>query len=329
MPRSERSPDFVERKGLASSFWLSAAAFVGGFVFSLWYVHAYYLGDAQLYTLFYDSLRDTSIEYWAYLQNIYLGSAEPFYRWVIGPAAYFGVDRTLYLSFWNGILVAAICFCLYKYRCGIVFSSLLLSNYYLLVILGPAERLKFAYICLILSAAVDGIKLRFVLSAISIFFHTQALVQFSSAAGFWGARNLPRFLRTPLRTLLISVSLAVLVGVILYFFYEAVGRSVVDKSAVYSDTSGGLSEAIQWLMLAGAGVIVFRDRLAYLVGMVPMGVLTILFGNRVNVATLVFFAFMAMTQRKTYHPVVLAVMAYMSIKSIPFLLDVMAYGTGY
>lgn len=311
------------------SWTASIAFFFGGFFFSIWYLDVYYLGDVLAYSRFYYALYRAPFNYWEFLQNFHLGSAEPFYRWLVGPAGYYDVDRVWFISFWNGILVASIYFALVKYNCSVLFSVFMLSNYYLLVLLGPAERLKFAYICLIIGYNLDSVRSRLILSIASIFFHTQALVQFGSAAGYWMASNFGRALRTPLRTLIIGVLTGLAIGAVLYFFYEAVGRSISDKSVVYSGTSGGIAEAIQWAMLATAGALVFRDRIPFLVGMAPMGVLTILFGNRVNVATLVFFAILAMTQGKTRHPIVLAVMAYMSVKSVPFMIDVIETGSGY
>jgi hypothetical protein len=303
--------------------------FLIGFVFSAWYLDAYYLGDARAYQTFYDSLYRAPVSQWEMLQNLHLGSAEPAYRYLIGPAAFNNVDRILYISIWNGLFIALICNILFRYKASIIFAVFLLSNYYVLVLLGPAERLKFAYITLLFSFSFKRPKLQLAFLASSIFFHTQAIVQFVSAAAYWVGSNLDKLLRAPLRTLMASVLLTFALGTVLYFFYEAVGQSISDKSQVYGDASAGLSEAVQWVLLLIVGLAVFSGRFAYFVGMLPMGVLTILFGNRVNVATLTFFVVLALSQGKTRHPAVLLVMAYMTIKSVPFLLDVLKYGTGY
>lgn len=319
----------IDEKNKRISWVLALLFFSAGFAFSSWYLDAYYLGDSVAYERFYQSIFRVPPSYWEYFQNFHLGSSEPLYRLVIGPAAYYDLDRVFYISLWNGLLVSLTAYSLYKYRSSFLFSLLLFTNYYLFVLLGPAERLKFAYICLVLAYSVNGIKLRFLLSAASIFFHTQALVQFASAAGYWVMSRLKTFLLTPLRTLIVGLLFAIVLGTIIYVFFEVVGQSISDKSVVYSEQSSGISEAIQWAMILVVGGLVFKGRPAYVVGMLPMGALTILFGNRVNVATLVFFAVMAMTQEKTRNPLVLAVMAYMSIKSVPFLMDVVRYGTAY
>lgn len=321
--------EMIANDGKKTGWVVALLFFLPGFGFSMWYLDAYYLGDTVAYERFYRSIFRVPLSYWEYFQSLHLGSSEPLYRLVVGPAAYYDLDRVLYISVWNGLLISLTAYSLYKYRSSFIFSVFLFTNYYLLVLLGPAERLKFAYICLLLAYSVNGTKLRFLFSAASIFFHTQALVQFASGAGYWVMSKLKIFLLTPLRTLVVGLLLVTVLGAIIYVFFEVVGQSISDKSVVYSEQSSGLAEAIQWTMLLIAGGLVFKGRVAYLVGMLPMGALTILFGNRVNVATLAFFVVMAMTQQKTRNPVVLAVMAYMSVKSVPFLLDVVQYGTAY
>lgn len=312
-----------------TSWILSIPFFVIGFVFSLWYLEAYYLGDVVHYTQFYNSLYGMPRQHWADLQRAALGSSEPLYRYILALGAYFGADRTLYLATWNGILIGTIGFILAKYRCSILFGFLVLTNSYLFALLGSAERLKFAYIFLMLAFAVEGRNAKFLLAASSPFLHTQAMVQFASGFGFYVVANLRNFAKTPLKSLILLVGLALVISAVSYLFVASVGQAVETKSAHYAAESGGLMEAIQWAMLLIAGVVLFKERLAYVVGMLPMGVLTVLFGNRVNVATLALFAGLAILQRKTSNPVVLAVMAYMSIKSVPFLIDVAKYGTGY
>lgn len=313
-----------------SPTWLVAAPFFAvGVLFSIWYLDAYYMGDAIFYTRFYDSLYGMPLEHWANLQLTHLSSTEPLYRLVLGLGAYIGWDRISYLSVWNGVFTGAIGYALVKYRCSPLFSLFVLTNFYFLVLLGPAERLKFAYIMLILAFVVETRWLKFALAVSSPFFHTQAIVQFVSGLGYYLFSNLRTFARTPGRALLLAaLGGAALVG-ISYLFLGLVGQSIENKSADYAEASGGLVEGIQWGLLLAAGLYVFKGKPAYFVAMLPMGPLTVLFGNRVNVATFALFASLAILQRKTSNPIVLAVMGYMSIKSVPFLLDVVQYGDGF
>lgn len=307
----------------------TVALFTFGFLFSYWYLDAYYMGDQLFYRNFYGALFGTAPQLWAALQESYLGSSEPLYRYVIGIGAFYDVDRLSYLSFWNAALIASIGYVLFKYRSGLLFALLLLTNYYLLVLLGPAERLKFAYICFVLGFASQNIAVRVALSLASFFFHTQALIQFASTGAYLLVREYRYFVASPVRLLGSVIAAAAGLGAVFYVFYALLGSSITLKMEVYSSASEGYLEALQWALILGGGLVVFRNRLAYFAGMLPMGILTILFGNRVNVATFVFFVALAITQRKTAHPIVLAVMAYMSLKSIPFMINVLRYGTGY
>lgn len=312
-----------------AGLWLAGFAFIIGYIFSRWYLYIYYLGDAEHYALFYNSLYGMDPKHWASLQRSYLGSAEPLYRYVIGAAAYFGIDRITYLSMWNGLLTGSIAYILSKNRSSLLFAALIFSNYYLLIILGPAERLKFSYIALALAACVSSIRLKYLLSILAVFFHTQSLAQFVASAGHYVTKNYRSIFTTPLRTMAISVAIAASLAAAGYIFMGAAGSTLAAKSAGYASRSGGLGEIVQWAMLLAGGLLVFRDKIAYAVGMLPIGILTYLYGNRINVAALVLFAFLALAQRKTNHPIVLAVMAYMSFKSISFISDVMRYGTGF
>src|SRR5690606_38999651 len=126
----------------------------------------FYLGDPEHYTRFYNSLFGVHPRNWAALQRAQLGSAEPLYRYVIGAAAFFGIDRIQYISMWNGVLTASIGYVLLKHQSSIIFAVLVFTNYYLMVILGSAERLKFAYIFLTLSACAYSIRPKYILSVI-------------------------------------------------------------------------------------------------------------------------------------------------------------------
>lgn len=316
--------------GQRSLTWLVAIPFfILGSVFSLWYVEAYSSGDAVAYTRFYDVLFRLPTQHWSFFQRSYIGSAEPLYRYLIALGAYYGIDRVVYISAWNGIFIGVIGYILVKHRCSLIFCFFVFTNFYLLVLLGSAERLKFSYIALVLAFAIDNRKLRLLLAAVSPFFHTQAAVQFASAGCYFIAANLRRFALTPLRSLFFGISgLATLIA-ISYLFYATVGQVLEVKVDYYASESGGVVEAMQWGMLVVAGLVTFKNRLGFFAGMLPMGILTILFGNRVNVATLALFVALAILQRKTKNPIVLAVMAYMSFKSVEFLSGVIRFGDGF
>ena len=306
-----------------------SAAFIAGYLFSLWLLDAYYLGDPEHYARFYYSMYGVNPEHWGSLQKSHLGSAEPFYRYIVGVPAYFGVDRIEYIAVWNGIFTSIIGYILLNYRSSIIFSVFVFTNYYFIILLGSAERLKFSYIFLALAVCLGKPWKKYLSSIISVFFHTQALIQFISSFAYYAAKNYKALLSSPMRILFVSLGVAISLALAGYLFLGSVGDVVAAKSAGYSERSGGVSEVIQWFLLLIVGVYVFRDKIAIICGMLPMGLFTFMYGNRVNVATFAFFAIMAMAHRKTNNPWILMVMAYMSFKSIQFIQDIIQFGTGY
>lgn len=306
-----------------------AASFIIGYIFSLWYLDIYYSGDAYHYNRFYTALYQMPPLYWEGLQREHISSAEPLYRYIIGIGAFFGVDRIHYIAIWNGLLVSLAAFILQKYKSSFIFAMLFFTNYYLFVILGPAERVKFAYIFIFLAVGASSKKIKYFSLLFSVFCHTQALIQFFSSLIYYVFKERNDILARPLVAWVLALGAVLSLGFFGYLFLATASEVLISKSEEYSSNSEGVFEIIEWLLLLSIGLFIYRDKAAYFAGMLPMGIFTFLYGNRVNIASLAFFAAIALLQGKTKNPLVLGVMAYMSYKSVDFISNVLAYGTGY
>ena len=324
-----QSGDMAPSVNRTTAVYLCLAAFAVGYTFSLWLLDAHYGGDQKFYAAYWRAMMWAHPSQWSRLQLQYLGSAEPIYRAIIGAGTYFQFDRIEYLSCWNGLLVASIAYILQKYRASYIFAFLVFTNYYIIVLLGPAERLKFAYIFLILAFAGGGIKWKSALSAMSIFAHTQALVQFASSIIHYAFSNKQKIFSSQWKAMAFIAGVPLGIGAAGYLLISSAGDIISQKAEFYGGESQGLGEVFQWMLILFGGSIIFDKKFQFFVGMLPMGILTILFGNRVNVATLAFFCGLALTQRKTHHPLVLAVMAYMSFKTIGFIINTIDIGDGF
>jgi len=308
---------------------VSAPVFAAGFAFSAWLLAAYDAGDQAHYERFWYAAEWAYPWQWAALQVRYLGSSDALYSLLIGLGNYTGIDRIVYISLWNGLFTALVAEILRRYKAGLFFSLLLFSNFYLLVLLGPAERLKFAYILLAMSVCLTDYRLRFASAVAAIFFHTQAIFQFGASAIYYVFTEYKTILRNRWSLLASAVLFpAVLGGSVLYIYLRA-GDIISQKSEIYSNQSQGVLEVVQWALILVAGCAVFRYRIAFLASMLPLGVFTMLFGNRINIATLALFCAVALAQDRTRHPVVVAIMAYMSFKSIGFIINVLETGQGF
>lgn len=318
-----------ERRGWAT--WLAPCGliFIAGFLFSVWLLSLYRGGDQEHYDRFWRAMVWTHPSLWSRLQFAYLSSAEPMYRLIIGLGTYLNVDRIVYLSLWNAFFLSMIGYILIKSRSSIPFAIFVFTNFYVLVLLSSAERLKFGYIFLLLASCIESLRGKTLLSIVSGFAHTQAIIQFMSAAIYYVAVEYRRIFAKTSSTIALFAGGSAALGVVVYYLVNSVGDIVAQKSEFYMGESQGVSEIIQWLLILIGGTIVFEKRLPFALAMLPMGVLTSLFGGRVNVATLAFFCALALAGRKTAHPLVLFVMAYMSFKSIGFVTNVLNTGQGF
>ncbi len=306
-----------------------AGIFIVGYFFSVWLLEAHFSGDQEFYSNFWYAMMWAHPSEWARLQLQYLGSSEPLYRLIIGAGNYFGYDRIEYLSCWNAAMLSVIGYVLLRYRASVLFSLFVFSNYYLIVLLASAERLKFAYLFFILAFAGGGVKWKGTLSIMSVFAHTQAVVQFISAALYYFIENRVAIFASRWKMLAFAIGFPAVFGATAYFILNNAGDVISQKAEFYGSESQGLIEVVQWVLILACGLVVFDKRVQFFFGMLPMGVLTALYGNRINVATFAFFCALALAQRKTRHPFVLLVMAYMSFKTIGFIINTLNTGQGF
>jgi hypothetical protein len=182
---------------------------------------------------------------------------------------------------------------------------------------------------LLLAFCGGGVKWKGAVSMLSVFAHTQAIVQFVSSAMYYVIEFRKTIFSSRWKTTLFVVGVPVALGAAMYILINSSGDVISQKADFYGEESQGLIEIIQWFLILICGAVVFKRRLQFFIGMLPMGVLTSLYGNRINVATLAFFCALSLAQRKTAHPLVLAVMAYMSFKTIGFVTNVLNTGQGF
>lgn len=317
------SPDHRRR------WLLPILAAVPAYLFSVWLLGIYTESDQEFYDRFYYAVMFSDQFYWKELQYINLGSAEPLYRYVIGFAASAELDRIAYLSVWNALLVSVVCYSLSRYRVSVLFWLFALTNNYLLVLIGPAERLKFAYIFIVLAFCVNDPRFKSAVASISIFFHTQAIAQLVASGVGYLIDNHRIIFKNRARVfaiVLFGLPAAAFVG---YLFVMAVGNVAVDKADKYASEADGIVEMLQWAVILIGGLVVFDKRIKFFLSMLPLGALSLLYGGRINIAIFALFCAAAMVERKTSHPIILAIMAYMSFKSIGFIQNTLAYGQAF
>jgi hypothetical protein len=321
----------LAKRGNGELLWpiLYLAIFVGSYFFSRWLLSVYVWGDQQHYANFWQAVSWAPRSEWTTIQMRYLSSVDYIYSNLIGFGTYLTQDRIGYISFFNALLMTLIAIILKRHDASFIFWVTVFSNFYILVILSSAERLKFAYLLIAIAFFVKRPVFKFVVAASSIFAHTQAVVQFLSGAIYYVAVNRRAIFNSKAKVILASVFGPVAAAAMGYLLFQISGDVIADKSEFYTDESRGLLEITQWLLVLIVGVVVFVNRFEFALAMLPMGVMTAFYGSRINVATLALFCALALTQEKTRHPLVIAIMLYMSYKSIGFILNVLETGQGF
>lgn len=245
----------LRKRNLAIFFF-----FAWGFLISLPLLHLYSGGDQVHYTAYYDYLANKNLLQ-AYLsQHEYLGSSELVYPLIAWIGSNLGLDKVLYFSFWNATLLLFIGILLLKHNASATFIFLTLFNFYLFVLLTGAERLKFAYIFLLLAALTQNSS-RLIMIGAAIASHLQALITTAALMGF-KATSAIRSLRSAhsfsqyFYCLIAIVSLAALSSIILLQLWESISA----KLAAYKSISRGAEELYQIAALTLVGILTLLTR---------------------------------------------------------------------
>lgn len=298
--------------------------FLASYVLTVPYVN----GDQEFYRSFYNSLSYAQFTEIALLQYINTGSAEPLYGFLMWVGAVNKVDKDIYIAIFNTILCCAILRFLLNNKAGLLFCFFMFSNYYLMVILTSAERLKFAYIFLAIAAANSSYVRTKIWILASALFHFQSFILLSSmASGYLSKIQLKRRVRFKILLLYLA---ALLIGVaLLVVFFKLFSGYLTNKINSYSDL-GGIEGVINIVVLAMFSILIFNKKSEVLISLAACALFSLIVGpERVNMIAVSLFIYFSVLYRKASHPLTFVIMAYFSLKSIDYLFRVFSYGDGF
>jgi hypothetical protein len=287
---------------------------------------SYTTGDAGPYTALFDQLASADIDSILFWQRCITASHEPVYSlvaWVFGHA---GLSRLAFIGSINVILVIVLALWLWKNDAPWPTWLLLFSNYYLLALLGSADRLKMSILLLLAALVVNLPWQRAALVVLGVNAHSQGAMLF----GAWLCGHLPRltpFLRQNRRLVTIGAAVALgLAGALLVASWDVIGI----KLKVYWTISRGPAEAIDFLVLTAIGLLAARDRLRVVLTQLPLMLLAVMLGNsRMTIIGFFLLIEQMVEEKRTGHPVVILLMAFASYKSIDFIASISATGNGF
>jgi hypothetical protein len=258
----------------------------------------------------------------------YATSSEPISAVVLWLGANLGIEKKIYISLLNVLLVVGLFVLARKHRVSMLMTGLLLSNYYLVVLMSGAERLKIAYIVLIFAMLAAG-KLRIFLLVLSPLAHLQSIILL---AGAWLAsferdvKNLICHLTISKKSLIVLIVMLIMVTVLGAFLLEG----ILIKVAFYFSLEVPPEDLIKLFILIVVAVYVSQKRLRMSLGLFPMiPAVMLLGGMRVNMIAVTLVIYYLMEERRLHHPLMYILMVYYSIKTIPFVYKTVLYGHGF
>jgi hypothetical protein len=316
------------------NFW--PAEIIGYLIFSLvifvlgfWFSSAYQLGDQVLYRDFYSDLDGVSILEIPALQFSYTGSSEPLY----GLISWIGADllsfnKDIYYSIINTILCVSLLRFLLTNSASKFYIVLVFFNYYLFFLLAPAERLKLSILFLMLATLARIHLIKYIFLAGAILSHFQILILLMARSAEFIPQWIANYKLKKSKFRSAAFMLVVFVILANYFISEFY-FALLSKFQAYSQ-GGGLASIVEILLLSFISLIVLRKRYNVILSFLVCALAAYILGSeRINIVAFLLFSYHVIVDRRTKHPLVIALMIYFAAKGVIFVSSVYSYGTGF
>jgi len=308
---------------IANSF-----AFFSFFSFSLYFLSLYVGGDQLHYSQFYEGSSGLSyFDAYLYARDT-IGASDPLSIFFLWLGSWLGIPKSIYVSIWNSLFLLILLNIFRKHSVSWFLYPFLFSNFYILVLLTGAERLKFGFIFLALSICFSSRFFWFSL-LISFLSHFQMLLLAPSMAI---RRAWPFFLRA-LKTGRVAKKIfplafiSVLLLVVLFYCFR---DALLGKFLAYYRYEIDFSYAINVFVLFLCSIFVSKDWKRMFVSFLPFFVLVLLLGDsRINILAVFFVFWVFISERRLAHPVSLSLILYFTVKSFGFIYNVYHFGNGF
>lgn len=301
---------------------------VAYFLFSLVMLGMYVNGDQESYRKFYNEIYGIPFSDIAPIAISTIGSAEPLTWFVLWVGSNLAVDKNIWISFLNVFLITGIYRLLNKYNARRISTFLVLTNFYVFVLMTGAERLKISYILLVWAFVFEG-RIRFILALLSPLAHLQSFILLASVFSGLLSEPLRRlFLKGKLQKgkLIAALSILSIGGSIFIYVQDA----VLKKASGYANRSFDFTDMLSIGLLMIIGLLVSRERLRMVMALIPLFfAVAVLGGGRVNMIAVSVFLGLLIYERLMSHVLITIILLYFTVKSIPFIINIFKYGNGF
>ena len=280
-------------------------------------------GDQIGYRALYDELASSDINEIIALAYIHIGGAEPvsvFFLWL---GAVIGINKDIYISLLNVLLVCLLYLTALRNKVSPLMTVLLLLNFYIIVLMVSAERLKISYIFLLFAANTKGnAKKLFLL--ISVFAHFQTLILMLSLI----LDKLFKIKLNKISPIKIIFGILFLLPIFLYLF-NSFFQDMFYKFSAYK-SSFPISEFLNIFLLIASSILVIKEKFKFIIVLSPI-LLSIYFlgGTRVNMIAVTFVLYHLIEEKKISNILIYPLMMYLVIKSFWYINLIVKYGDGF
>jgi hypothetical protein len=300
--------------------------FIITYFFSIEFSALYYSGDQVGYRTFYENSYRYSLSELPKFQNYTISAGEPVFGLIVWVGSTLEIDKNVYMSVFNAILCAEVFLLLRKYKVGYPFILISLTNYYLLVLLFSAERLKFGFIFL-LAAGLLPRRIAWASLFISCLSHFQMILTISSIGigSFVGSSS--NIISSLNKRVYLSYPVIILGA---YFIYREFNDAISVKAVTYYESYFSYIGAVEVAILFFIGLVIYNNKKEITGVMVPAILFVVIIGSaRGNMIGVINWLWLMIKSNKTINLVVVAVMLYFSAKSYSFIVSVINFGHGF
>lgn len=298
------------------------------YFFSLSLLELYVNGDQIHYRSFYEAISTIPYSQAFILARGYIDAGEPLSIAALWIGSHLNIPKDHYISFFNAILLTLIVLTLRKYKAGLLVTFFFITNFYVIVLITGAERLKFAYILLVSAALFNGY-IRNFLILLAPLAHFQSLLFMPSIfiARFYN--NLKIFFSKGIigkKELFISLSAVIFIFFMIFYLYPSLQR----KGQAYLEADRGIIVILNLIILTLISIIASKDWKRMLILLLPCyPIIFLVGGERGNMIAITISLWILMIERRLNHPLILIMLAYFSWKSIDFIRKIIIFGNGF
>lgn len=323
-------------KKLSVRKYAVAEIFVALCVFALTLLIApYYVGgDQRTYIAVYEKLSNLAFQEGFELYTRTLTSQEYVHYSVIWLTSGFGIEKNLVMAVSNAFLAYFSMRLLEKWKVSIfVAITIVLTNYYMLVLYFAAERLKFGFLFLVVSMLYIRKNNRFfMLAGLSIFAHAQMLMLYASMLFTQMSMFVARFFKTLQFSVKKTFVFVIILAPIAFFLAEYILLKTT-KYATGNALGVGVGVKIDFtriVLLLILSLWYSKNKTETILLFIPLVIaVSVVGGDRVNMMAYFVFLYYGLQCKGGLNLGVLATTAYFAWKSYGFVADIIKYGDGF